>query len=108
MIRRPPRSTRVRSSAASDVYKRQIKDFGIEEALRPASVGTGLTPVVKFFRYSEYLPKKTDGIFIAKQLNYYLDLDSEVAIDKGKLAYLFGLILEEKADFTTAEALGSY
>src|SRR5665811_1579918 len=26
MIRRPPRSTRVRSSAASDVYKRQIGD----------------------------------------------------------------------------------
>src|SRR5665811_1841229 len=25
MIRRPPRSTRVRSSAASDVYKRQIQ-----------------------------------------------------------------------------------
>ncbi|WP_460379460.1 hypothetical protein, partial [Staphylococcus aureus] len=24
MIRRPPRSTRVRSSAASDVYKRQV------------------------------------------------------------------------------------
>src|SRR5665811_633372 len=26
MIRRPPRSTRVRSSAASDVYKRQVYD----------------------------------------------------------------------------------
>src|SRR5665254_24585 len=26
MIRRPPRSTRVRSSAASDVYKRQLPD----------------------------------------------------------------------------------
>ena len=26
MIRRPPRSTRVRSSAASDVYKRQVTD----------------------------------------------------------------------------------
>src|SRR5665811_1038835 len=26
MIRRPPRSTRVRSSAASDVYKRQLFD----------------------------------------------------------------------------------
>src|SRR5665811_1279614 len=26
MIRRPPRSTRVRSSAASDVYKRQVAD----------------------------------------------------------------------------------
>ena len=28
MIRRPPRSTRVRSSAASDVYKRQAQRFG--------------------------------------------------------------------------------
>ena len=28
MIRRPPRSTRVRSSAASDVYKRQVEKFG--------------------------------------------------------------------------------
>src|SRR5665811_890650 len=27
MIRRPPRSTRVRSSAASDVYKRQDKTY---------------------------------------------------------------------------------
>src|SRR5665811_2633472 len=27
MIRRPPRSTRVRSSAASDVYKRQLETF---------------------------------------------------------------------------------
>ena len=32
MIRRPPRSTRVRSSAASDVYKRQ--DNNVEQALR--------------------------------------------------------------------------
>src|SRR5665811_2526842 len=29
MIRRPPRSTRVRSSAASDVYKRQVLDLPI-------------------------------------------------------------------------------
>ena len=29
MIRRPPRSTRKESSAASDVYKRQIKEYGI-------------------------------------------------------------------------------
>src|SRR5450756_2416748 len=27
MIRRPPRSTQSRSSAASDVYKRQLQDF---------------------------------------------------------------------------------
>src|SRR5450756_1870131 len=29
MIRRPPRSTQSRSSAASDVYKRQIGDGGV-------------------------------------------------------------------------------
>ena len=28
MIRRPPRSTQSRSSAASDVYKRQVADMG--------------------------------------------------------------------------------
>ena len=28
MIRRPPRSTRKESSAASDVYKRQVQDTG--------------------------------------------------------------------------------
>ena len=31
MIRRPPRSTQSRSSAASDVYKRQVSGFSIEE-----------------------------------------------------------------------------
>src|SRR5665811_2070535 len=37
MIRRPPRSTRVRSSAASDVYKRQSSVFPIELSLAVAS-----------------------------------------------------------------------
>src|SRR5665811_623425 len=35
MIRRPPRSTRVRSSAASDVYKRQIYDLANRGLLPP-------------------------------------------------------------------------
>src|SRR5450756_3105412 len=30
MIRRPPRSTQSRSSAASDVYKRQFEDLGLK------------------------------------------------------------------------------
>src|SRR5680860_1338358 len=43
MIRRPPRSTQSRSSAASDVYKRQeftgwISDEDLEELYRRASV----------------------------------------------------------------------
>ena len=32
MIRRPPRSTLDRSSAASDVYKRQVVHFGVVKA----------------------------------------------------------------------------
>src|SRR5665811_65160 len=35
MIRRPPRSTRVRSSAASDVYKRQAQDNDVVYTLTP-------------------------------------------------------------------------
>src|SRR5450756_2937712 len=43
MIRRPPRSTQSRSSAASDVYKRQCKDHpSLAAALRAlaADIGT--------------------------------------------------------------------
>src|SRR5665811_2100473 len=47
MIRRPPRSTRVRSSAASDVYKRQLVEHRALEAAnmldrQPGLVGKGL------------------------------------------------------------------
>src|SRR5665811_263476 len=45
MIRRPPRSTRVRSSAASDVYKRQGRDGGSQAAgvlLMDAPVPSGV------------------------------------------------------------------
>src|SRR5665811_2508721 len=38
MIRRPPRSTRVRSSAASDVYKRQGKRLVITGVLTDGSI----------------------------------------------------------------------
>src|SRR5665811_420295 len=39
MIRRPPRSTRVRSSAASDVYKRQIHRWIEVEPRSAATLG---------------------------------------------------------------------
>src|SRR5450756_2452688 len=41
MIRRPPRSTQSRSSAASDVYKRQLLDLRAAD-----NVGSGLWPDV--------------------------------------------------------------
>src|SRR5665811_533020 len=44
MIRRPPRSTRVRSSAASDVYKRQVAGLPPQGCWMPnqGSPGPGL------------------------------------------------------------------
>src|SRR5450756_3174344 len=46
MIRRPPRSTQSRSSAASDVYKRQ-QEVDTREAARVLHQSTGTTIVVK-------------------------------------------------------------
>src|SRR5665811_2166412 len=53
MIRRPPRSTRVRSSAASDVYKRQEIDLGwvgetevINPEILMIMAGKGYIPVI--------------------------------------------------------------
>src|SRR5665811_932878 len=43
MIRRPPRSTRVRSSAASDVYKRQVWRGCCGGATSPPSAASDLT-----------------------------------------------------------------
>ena len=49
MIRRPPRSTQSRSSAASDVYKRQTVYPGVtEEVLQPILESTGLKAGVDF------------------------------------------------------------
>ena len=42
MIRRPPRSTLDRSSAASDVYKRQAHALAAGQDLAPAGVRLGL------------------------------------------------------------------
>ena len=50
MIRRPPRSTRVRSSAASDVYKRQ-KSLG-------AAAKGGTTPLNDVLLYAQQAEKK--------------------------------------------------
>ncbi|WP_460379456.1 hypothetical protein [Staphylococcus aureus] len=52
MIRRPPRSTRVRSSAASDVYKRQTQRirlifFQAEDGIRDLRMSRGLGDVYK-------------------------------------------------------------
>src|SRR5665811_2639452 len=47
MIRRPPRSTRVRSSAASDVYKRQVGASPIGQTITAEGVVFEIVGVAK-------------------------------------------------------------
>src|SRR5450756_290720 len=49
MIRRPPRSTQSRSSAASDVYKRQIMIITI--------IGTTIAPWMQFYQQASIVDK---------------------------------------------------
>src|SRR5450756_3145497 len=57
MIRRPPRSTQSRSSAASDVYKRQIKRRypEVQTTLGVSNVSFGLKPAVRVVLNSVFL-----------------------------------------------------
>src|SRR5665811_2561191 len=45
MIRRPPRSTRVRSSAASDVYKRQLLAIVSDNQVLPLAPAQDYKPI---------------------------------------------------------------
>ena len=55
MIRRPPRSTLDRSSAASDVYKRQSLDHDAEVLVRKADAGADFAITQFFFTREAYV-----------------------------------------------------
>jgi|GEM_PF-5305684 len=79
-----------------------VADTGAEEMLHADGSRVSLQPLMKFFRYSEHLSKKTEGIFVAKNLNYFLDLEASDRLDEATVSYLFGLVLADKADFEMA------
>lgn len=60
---------------------------------------TSLRPVVHCFRYSADIPKKTNGIYIAKNLKYFLNITDENVLNTEKLSYLFELVFERRLDF---------
>ncbi|PKN17218.1 MAG: hypothetical protein CVU71_16935 [Deltaproteobacteria bacterium HGW-Deltaproteobacteria-6] len=56
---------------------------------------TALLPVIHCFRYSADIPKKTNGIYIAKNSKYYLNIYQNGDVEVNKLAFLFNLIFKE-------------
>ena len=76
MIRRPPRSTRKESSAASDVYKRQTIDGGKAKIKIPAGTQSG-----KQFRLRE------KGMPLMRGNDYgdlYVQVNTEVPVSLNK------------------------
>ena len=75
MIRRPPRSTRVRSSAASDVYKRQVQ-------WKPAGGGDETLGLVDFSIYPHLAPEGVPGNTMADAERWAAEIDGQAyAID---------------------------
>ena len=84
MIRRPPRSTQSRSSAASDVYKRQIED-GIDLLIVAPNEASALTPVVSK-AYRSGIP-----VILLDRRILNEDYTAYVGADNYYLAYQLGL-----------------
>src|SRR5450756_2715609 len=70
MIRRPPRSTQSRSSAASDVYKRQVSDVGFLVALRCAfpELSVHASSVMATVSYTHLRAHETRHEFVCRLL----------------------------------------
>ena len=80
-------------------------DAGAEAELLAGGARAGLQPLLGFWRYSADLPKKTEGIFVAKSLNYFLNLDATGKIEEATLAWLFALVLGDRVDFELADVV---
>ena len=92
MIRRPPRSTLDRSSAASDVYKRQRPVPGPPGA-RPASGGDGS-------RFEERRERAADLRFVRSSVSYTHLRAHETVLD-----LVCRLLLEKKNISTKGDTL---
>ena len=61
MIRRPPRSTRVRSSAASDVYKRQPLEYMVDEKTKKKVLVN--SPIADKVKQRGYAPDRPENAY---------------------------------------------
>src|SRR5665811_541296 len=103
MIRRPPRSTRVRSSAASDVYKRQgaISAEEVESAGRQRhdEMSEALKDLRKKMELGEY-EDPTVTTSSTGELDRSASAPVETAVEKERLGELNEALLEVPESFT--------
>src|SRR5450756_1866857 len=76
MIRRPPRSTQSRSSAASDVYKRQLQSYpNLENALGDGIYSARwITDLVAKSNVTPYFLPKSNVTFQSKGFDGWYDM----------------------------------
>ena len=86
MIRRPPRSTQSRSSAASDVYKRQ--DQNRAQAQLAKKAGVDLTTVKDIFIYGNHSPSMFLSLIHISEPTRLLSISYAVFCLKKKTTYL--------------------
>ena len=82
MIRRPPRSTQSRSSAASDVYKRQIQ-------------GAFAKTMETYDRIKDIVPCAFSFTFCKQNIEYF-DWVRKFARDKGTWAYICWTVMNDR------------
>ncbi len=83
-----------------------MKDFKIEELFGHRQ--TSLHSIINFFRYSEKLPKKTNGIYLAKSNKYYLNMYRNNKIDISELVFLFHLIFADKLNYELIQKINDF
>src|SRR5450756_742734 len=98
MIRRPPRSTQSRSSAASDVYKRQlpVPPNAAASFSRRANTNYMQTGVLSSLQLTSQFPSTIVENFYVKTRN---------AIEDGRTRAPFGFVIPVQRDMTRAAEL---
>src|SRR5450756_1505381 len=90
MIRRPPRSTQSRSSAASDVYKRQLVGRVVNPLGQPID-GKGPVASKEFYPVARLAPGVVDRMPVKEPMQTGLKaIDSMIPIGRGQRELIIG------------------
>jgi hypothetical protein len=97
-------------AVAEFLYENRIVTTGDirKELFKDKRHKTALNPVIHFFRYSEFIAKKSNGLFYAKGRKYYLDLYKNNTLNIDDLTFLLGTVLGDKVDSEIIDKVNSF